>query len=44
MLQAEHCLQHKPHLHAKLLFQIHDELLLEVPDEEIQETAGLILR
>jgi len=29
-------------LSAKILLQVHDELVLEVPDEEIQEVIGLV--
>lgn len=30
------------HLRARLLLQIHDELVVEVPDEELEEVAGLL--
>ncbi len=32
----------KQNLNGKVLLQVHDELLLEVPDEEVQTTASLL--
>ncbi len=29
-------------LHARILLQVHDELVLEVPEKELTETAGLV--
>jgi DNA polymerase-1 len=32
------------HLQAKMLLQVHDELMFEVPDPELDETAKLVQR
>ncbi|KAL4231844.1 hypothetical protein ACF0H5_009420 [Mactra antiquata] len=42
MLQVQKCLEVNSHLDARLLIQIHDELLLEVADEHLNTVAGLV--
>ena len=39
MIQVTHAL-YEQQLQAKMLAQIHDELLLEVPDDQVQQVAG----
>jgi DNA polymerase-1 len=34
----------KAGLRARMLLQVHDELLFEVPDSEVEETADLVRR
>ena len=41
MIQVTHAL-YEQQLKARLLAQIHDELLLEVPDDQVQQVAGMI--
>ncbi len=36
-------LLHEHQLHARLLIQVHDELLLECPDDEIEKTSNLLI-
>ncbi|XP_005089980.2 DNA polymerase nu [Aplysia californica] len=44
MLAVEEKLRENSHLRARLLLQIHDELLWELPEDQIEETKGLIQR
>jgi DNA polymerase-1 len=41
MLHVEEELRRR-HLKARLLMQVHDELLLEVPEKEVDEVAKLL--
>ncbi|OWF55047.1 DNA polymerase nu-like [Mizuhopecten yessoensis] len=42
MIQVEHTLQSHAHLKARLVVQIHDELLLEVSDEDLNSIRSLV--
>ncbi|XP_033756749.1 DNA polymerase nu-like [Pecten maximus] len=42
MIQVEHTLQSHTHLKARLVVQIHDELLLEVSDEDLNTIKSLV--
>ncbi|KAK7109524.1 DNA polymerase nu-like [Littorina saxatilis] len=42
MLRVEEALRDKPHLSARLLIHIHDELLWELPQDQLKETRELI--
>ncbi|XP_069140238.1 DNA polymerase nu-like [Argopecten irradians] len=42
MIQVEHTLQSHAHLKARLVVQIHDELLLEVLDEDLNAIRSLV--
>ncbi|CAG5125614.1 unnamed protein product, partial [Candidula unifasciata] len=42
MLAVEKQLQEKAHLSCRLLLQIHDELIWEVPEDQLLETQGVI--
>ena len=35
---------HEHGLHARLLLQVHDELLLECPDDEVDQVANLLTK
>jgi DNA polymerase-1 len=35
---------HAQHLNAKMILQVHDELVLEVPERQIPETSDLVVR
>jgi DNA polymerase-1 len=41
MIQMPHALK-KAKLNAKMLLQVHDELIFEVPDKQLEETAELV--
>lgn len=42
MIQLHETLNHSP-LRAKMILQVHDELVLEVPDDELEETTHLVV-
>ncbi|XP_071792633.1 DNA polymerase nu-like isoform X2 [Asterias amurensis] len=42
MIQVVHALAARPTLKARLLVQIHDELLLEVADEDVEQVKGIL--
>ncbi|KAL5022323.1 hypothetical protein ScPMuIL_001478 [Solemya velum] len=42
MLQVEDSLNKRPNINARLLIQIHDELLLEVEDKDLTQVEGLL--
>lgn len=35
--------QHSPPLNARLLLQIHDELVWQVPDKQLEQFKGILL-
>ena len=43
MIQLPHAL-HEARLSAKMLLQVHDELIFEVPDAEVEDTQALVKR
>lgn len=42
MIRLDEALRAK-HLHARLLIQVHDELLLECPDDEVEKTSAILV-
>jgi len=42
MLRLAHNLHTHPELHGHLLLQVHDEMVLEVPNDEVDDTAALL--
>jgi DNA polymerase-1 len=42
MIRTDHALKQRPHLKARLILQVHDELVLEVPEPETAEVAALV--
>ena len=42
MIRLDEALRAK-HLHARLLIQVHDELLLECPDDEVEKTSAVLV-
>ncbi|XP_038071187.1 DNA polymerase nu-like [Patiria miniata] len=42
MIQVVHALAARPHLNARLAVQIHDELLLEVAEPDVEEVKGIV--
>jgi DNA polymerase-1 len=41
MIRAYHELKQRPHLKTRMVLQVHDELVFEVPENEIPEVAAL---
>jgi DNA polymerase-1 len=41
MIRADHALKQKPHLKTRMVLQVHDELVFEVPENEVAEVAAL---